>query len=340
MQADDLSPVLQSLIVDPAELSQAAISFWDETAARSATPDPLSCGHAWQTTALVCSRRAGAPIFLRRSDDSQIVFALTGSSSEVRLGPLEAHWSFGCPLLGPGSIELLIETIGELKRSRCPGQIIIDIPGLNPDGELTKAIESAFNSWEIFRQDPHAAASLESGLEGWLSRRSGNFRRKLRKAEGAALRRGVVFERHAPCSPLEADDLYSRMLKIEATSWKGAEGHGLLALNRFYGMLLRAYAQQGAARVIVARAEDNDIGFCFGGEALGIYRGQQTSYAEPWRDFSIGALMHQETARWLCEDGARLQHFGPIQRSLSYKARFCELQYPSVRALIRLRARP
>jgi hypothetical protein len=43
--------------------------------------------------------------------------------------------------------------------------------------------------------------------------------------------------------------------------------------------------------------------------------------------------MHRETASWLCEDGARLQHFGPAQPGMDYKARFCELLQPSVRVI-------
>jgi hypothetical protein len=40
--------------------------------------------------------------------------------------------------------------------------------------------------------------------------------------------------------------------------------------------------------------------------------------------------MHFETARWLAEEGAKVQHFGPIQRIATYKHSFCELELPSV----------
>jgi hypothetical protein len=73
-----------------------------------------------------------------------------------------------------------------------------------------------------------------------------------------------------------------------------------------------------------------DVGFCYGGMDGGIYRGQQTSYSEDVSALSIGTLMHFETARWLAEEGARLHHFGPIQRRMTYKASLCEITLPSV----------
>lgn len=73
-----------------------------------------------------------------------------------------------------------------------------------------------------------------------------------------------------------------------------------------------------------------------GGASHGIYRGQQTSYRDDLAGFSIGTLMHFETAKWLAEDGARLQHFGPIQRSTSYKSGFCEIKLPSVLSVFRV----
>ena len=81
MRADDLPPSLRSFLVAPDHLTGDAFAFWDALAARSEAPDPSCCGPVWQVTALACSRRAGAPLFLRQSDDSQIVFALSASPS-------------------------------------------------------------------------------------------------------------------------------------------------------------------------------------------------------------------------------------------------------------------
>lgn len=336
MRAEDLPPSLRSFLVDPHGLSDGVVGCWDALAARSGAPDPSCCGPVWQVTALACSRRAGAPVFLRQSGDSQIAFALSASPSGLRFGPLEAHWGFGSPLLGPRAIDLLFDMIDQLRGAALPDPITIDIPGLQPGGLHERWIAAACPDRDLVVQDPHAAASLDGSLDGWMSRRSPNFRRNLQRAQRAADGHGVGFERHAPLTAQQARAVYRRMLDIEMRSWKGPAREGLLAIPEFYGMLLAAYARRAAARVIIARAGGEDIGFCFGGLSGGIYRGQQTSYVEAWRAFSLGVLMHLETARWLCDDGASLQHFGPAQPGMAYKARFCELDLPSVRVIVAL----
>ncbi len=51
---------------------------------------------------------------------------------------------------------------------------------------------------------------------------------------------------------------------------------------------------------------------------------------------SIGTLMHFETARWLAEEGTKVQHSGPIQRMMSYKYSLCEIGLPSVLSVLRV----
>lgn len=304
--------------------------FWEELAAKSDTPDPASGGPVWQLTAYGHSHCAEWPIIVRQTPDSQIAFSLTGSMANVQFRPLESHWGFGCPLLGPNAVELLQDSIAKLQSDPDSRSIALSIPGLTPGGLHLKQLLAAFPTGRIVRQDAHAAASLEGGFDGWLSRRSGNFRHKLKRSKRKARERGLYLERHAPTTESAANALYQRMLDVEHRSWKGPLEEGLLALKSFYGELLNGYAQRGAARVLVARWEDQDAGFCFGGLSHGIYRGQQTSYAEAWRDASLGLIMHAETARWLCDEGAALQHFGPVQRGMSYKASFCEQIRPSL----------
>ena len=336
MPAEDLLPSLRPFLVDPLRLTGDVAGLWDALAARSGAPDPSCCGPVWQLTALACSRRAGAPVFLRQTDDSQIVFALSASPSGLRCSPLEAHWGFGSPLLGPAAADLLFDMIGRLREIALRVPVTIDIPGLRPGGLHERQLAAAFPGRHLLDQDPHAAASLDGGLDGWMFRRSSGFRRNLQRAQRAAAGHGVGFEWLAPTTAQQAHAVYQRMLDIEVRSWKGPAREGLLALTDFYGMLLAAYARRGAARVVIARAGGEDIGFCFGGLSHGIYRGQQTSYVEAWRDASLGLLMHRETARRLCEDGAGLQHFGPAQPGMAYKARFCELDEPSMRVILDL----
>ena len=104
------------------------------------------------------------------------------------------------------------------------------------------------------------------------------------------------------------------MLRVELTSWKG-QGHCGMAehpAREFYARMIRTLAQDGEARLIFARHEDNDIGFIFGGMAGKVYRGQQFSYAAAWKDWSVGNLMQVEKIAWLCEEGAERYDMGPV----------------------------
>ncbi|MGA1342270.1 MAG: GNAT family N-acetyltransferase [Hyphomonas sp.] len=324
------------LLRDPSELSANEVALWDALALSAEMPDAPSCASAWQLSGLAGSRRAGASIVLRQTDDSQAAFAVTQTFRGYRLGPLEAHWHFGSPLIGPGAADLLADIIRQLRTDLHPETLELVVSGLDPAGALAREVRKGFTGNPWHRQDPHAAASLAGGIDGWLSRRSSNFRRNLRRAERRAQAAGIWFERAQPSSEAGADQCYERMLDVEHTSWKGPRRQGLLAVRAFYQTLLRAYSQRGAARVVFARQGDEDVGFCFGGASHGVYRGQQTSYRDDLSGFSIGTLMHFETAKWLAGDGARLQHFGPIQRMMSYKASLCEIELPSVLTVLRV----
>lgn len=319
-----------TLLRDPSDLSATELAVWDKLAARSDTPDPMACGSAWQITALACSRRAGAQIVLRQSGNSQVAFALTETLKGYRLGPLEAHWQFGCPLLGPEAVELLADVAMALRKDLQVDRIESLVPGLDPNGFHAKAIDAVFSDVRTQLQNAQAAASLAGGIEGWLSRRSGNSRRNLKRAERRATEHGIWFERAQPASPAQAYACFERMLKIELAGWKGPQRQGLMAIPTFYQKLLEADAARETARIIFARKGSEDVGFCSGSMRARIYRGQQTSYSETVSSLSIGTLMHFETARWLSEDGARLHHFGPIQRRVTYKSSLCELTLPSV----------
>jgi hypothetical protein len=323
-------PDRMMLLRYPSEVSASELTHWDELAVKEIAPDPQSCGSAWQISALACSRRAGSQIVLRQTKDSQIAFSVTRNLRGYQLGPLEGHWYFGSPVMGADALELLREVVCELRAALNSESIQVLVSGLDPKGQHARQISASFPAAQTHNQDPHIVASLAGGIDGWLSRRSGNFRRNLKRAHRQAQLEGVVFERAQPSSLAEADRLYERMLGVERKSWKGPVRKGLLQLSTFYRMVLRAYAERNCARVVIARHGSDDVGFCFGGASGGHYRGQQTSYRDNMSGLSIGTLMHFETARWLAEEGAKVQHFGPIQRIATYKHSFCELELPSV----------
>ena len=120
---------------------------------------------------------------------------------------------------------------------------------------------------------------------------------------------------------------YARMLAVEETSWKGIEQCGMTVepSRAYYACMLRRLAASGTGRVMFARHGERDIGYIFGGLAGRVYRGQQFSYAQDWKSYSIGNLLQAELIKWLCEDHIHRYDMGPV---MDYKKHWAENNYP------------
>ena len=109
----------------------------------------------------------------------------------------------------------------------------------------------------------------------------------------------------------------------------GACGMTEMPARRLYAILMRNLARQGMARIILARHEESDIGFIFGGVVGAVYRGQQFSYNNAWRRWSIGNLLQVEQVRWLCEEGVSRYDMGPLDgEAMRYKEHWTERRLP------------
>lgn len=237
---------------------------------------------------------------------------------------------FGCPLLGPDPVDLLKQLLAEPTPDDAGTYVVLS--GLHPDGALQRRLLRAFaRRHQLVPLQPNAMchASLDGGVEGFLSRRSGGFRRNLRAAERRAAAAGISFERHVPTDAPSAAATYERIVAVERGSWKGIGQCGMLEtpMLQFYAAMLRRLAASGSGRVMFARHDGRDIGFIFGGLAAGrfgkVYRGQQFSYVEHWHHASIGNLLAIEQIRWLCEEGVERYDMGP---EMAYKQHWTELR--------------
>ena len=323
---------------------------WMRAALSGAEADPFSCTPFWQLP-LHEAIAPGWPLLVREDGDSALNFAISRSlfSPGLYLLPLDHQWRFASPLLGPEGIDLLEDTVraGEYPVRAAPGDCIeisgvrvparvahVEISGVRAQSRAAEGLARRFGPRARFRlrsRQTLCGASLEGGLDGFLSRRSANFRKKLRQQARRAEREAISFERVCPADIEEAETVYGRMLEVEGRSWKGQVGDGLLARfpRDFYGRLLSRLSLARAGRVIFARGLGRDIGFIFGGVTGGIYRGQQFSFDADWAAFSIGHLMQFEQVRWLCEAGAIRYDMGPrYRRGMAYKAHWTELQFP------------
>ena len=303
-------------------------SSWNRAANSTLQGDPFCCGTEWQLS----YHQAFAPdrsLYLRETSDSLVALARAPQKIRPNLfTPVEAHWFFGCPLLGSAAVDLLDQAIQELAQ-RIPSTELkasFLISGIRPRGLLYRQLRQRFQQRFEFHKliaETQCAASLSGGLDGFLSRRSSNHRRNLKKQSQRASRKGVYFERYNPRNPAQVDSIYNRMITVEKASWKGLDECGMAEqpARHYYHLMLRRLAVSGSARIIMARHGDSDIGFIFGGIAASIYRGQQFSFADDWKKSSIGNLLQLEQISWLCEEGISRYDMGPV---MGYKPHWTE----------------
>jgi hypothetical protein len=306
-------------------------SHWNRMAGRTRQADPFCSRSEWQLS----YHEAFQPyrnLYLRSADDGLIAFAELEQRSDFGIfTPVEAHWLFGAPLLGPGAIDLLEAAMLELGsvhmgRLRPPAFVI---SGLRPNGAMLRDLTRRLGGFFHFRfhgEERLCGASLVGGLDGYLARRSANHRRKLRRQIKGARAKGVAFERHNPRCEGEVNAVFARMIAVELRSWKGINHCGMAEnpARDFYRVLLARLARSGSARIMFARHGEQDIGFIFGAFTDGIYRGQQFSFDHAWQRDSIGNLLQIEQIRWLCEERARRYDMGPL---MQYKHHWTERNY-------------
>jgi len=307
---------------------------WTHAAISTQQADPFCSSPTWQ----LAFHEAFSPkrrLLVEHASGSILCFAEKAfSPSQMYLTPIEPHWFFGCPLLGRHSVDMLVRAMEFISTEYSPYFPKILISGIRPKSLLAGRLLQTFNkkfALSLHYEGLQCAASLRGGIDGYVSRRSANFRSKLKKARKRAAVGGVYFERVLPLSPEDASAIYSRMLAVEAASWKGIHACGMAEspAKEFYAAMMRRLSQRAHARVIMARYEGKDIGFIFGGLAGKIYRGQQFSYDEEWQEFSIGNLMQLEQIQWLCEEKAVRYDMGPlVGQGMGYKAHWTETLIP------------
>ena len=309
--------------------------IWRKAAWATHLPDPFSSEPEW-CLSYHLAISPNRPLFLFGNNGNCLFLAEEQMQFGPLLTPLEASWMYARPLMGSDPITLFLSSIEEIRdyyASQNKALPTIIFGGMWPHQPLSN--ELLLNAGHIFQFYLHSsgrqcAASLEGGVDGFLSRRSSNFRLKLKKSRRLAKEAGVTFERISP-RPKQVSAVYERMLKVEAKSWKGAEDSGLLhqESQAFYLHLLTELSYNKVARVIFAKHEDQDIGFIFGGISNSIYRGQQFSYDLDWKKYSIGNIMQYETIVWLTEDQVGRYDMGPISGPrMEYKAHWTELVFP------------
>ena len=122
--------------------------------------------------------------------------------------PLEAVWGLGSPLAGrdPGLIaELLERTLVDKIAGPNPWHLLLCC-GLEAGSTIERLVRlklARFGSLEFHEETTRHVASLAGGLDGFLGRRSRNFRRSLLRADREARALGIEFEVESPTRHLK-----------------------------------------------------------------------------------------------------------------------------------------
>lgn len=238
--------------------------------------------------------------------------------------PVELAWGLAAPLIGRDA-EGLAEEVVAMLAARRDWQLTI-LAGLTADGPQRRTLERAMPPrWERRRGTPTVrhVASLDGGLDGFLSRRSRELRKTIRKSLRVAAQAGVTFEPVRATSPDEASALYARIQAVETASWKARDGVGISSgpMRAFYEHMLPRLCAKGQQRTLFARAAGRDLGYILGSVFQGEYRGLQFSYDDDRAELGIGGLLQYHQIVELCGESIARYDLGT---EMDYKRRWAE----------------
>lgn len=237
------------------------------------------------------------------------------------LGPPDGMWLLGTPILGPTPHRMLRDLLSYW--GKAPGMRQVVLSGLYPENPLCSPdLWRSLGGWEI-ETSGRVVASLEGGMDGFMSRRSKNFRSRLRRTLKAARAAGAEpdwMPRAADRS--QCEELLQRILKIESQSWKGRAGRGIDegAMHLFYQAMIPLLAAHGLLRGLFLRHEDRDLAYLFGASFDGYFRGLQFSYVHQ-EDTGLGNVCQYLMIERLVEEGCRDYDLG---QAMEYKNRWAE----------------
>lgn len=238
--------------------------------------------------------------------------------------PLELAWGLACPIVGPDPATLVDRALAVAAAD--PDWDALLLAGIAGSGSHAWALRQGLRpGWRLGRGPATAryVASLDGGVDGFLGRRSRNFRKGLRADQRAAAARGMTWEDVAVTADTATAAL-ERVLAVERLSWKGRSGAGIDqgAMRAFYEHMIGPLAARGAARLLVARVDERDAAFILGGVFAGEYRGLQFSYDADLRDLGLGNLGQLAQIERLVAEGVHTYDLGT---AMEYKERWAEI---------------
>ena len=309
--------------VEPIDLAAVADDF-DREVAITPEIDRFCSSSAWILAAAAALMPPRAPASYRGVDGYFAAMRGVHPAGFPYIEPVELAWGLASPLIGRDP-EPLAEAVVATLAARRDWQLTI-VTGLTASGPQRRALDRALPPrWERRAGTPtiRHVASLDGGVDGFLSRRSRELRKSLRKSLRAAARAGITFETVREVPATAAAELYARIQQVEAASWKARDGVGISSgpMRAFYEHMLPRLCARGQHRLLFARAADRDIGYILGAVFEGEYRGLQFSYDDERAALGIGGLLQYHQILELCGEGVTRYDLGT---EMDYKRRWAE----------------
>ena len=302
------------------------LSTWEEAAAKL-DPGDQFCSSPYWCVPFVQAFRSDSDIVVYQNSQDLGVFTEENLRDGVHYLPAETMWMFGTPVLSVHPSVFLREFCAFSRRGQ-KGVRIVSLTGIYRESELLKD-----DFWRKYPHWEHPAivrrvADLEGGVDGFLGRRSKNFRSRLRRTIKKANSEQIIteFMPHR-ADPPTAQALLKRVMNLEAQSWKGIAGMGVDRgeMARFYKAMIPMLAQSGRLRGLFLKRGDQDLAYLLGATFGATFRGLQFSFLEQEQQ-GLGNVAQFFMIEAMVEEGFRFYDFG---QDMSYKARWAELEVTS-----------
>lgn len=309
--------------VEPIDIAAVADDFDREVTATPAI-DRFCSSSAWILSAASALMPPRAPFSFAGASGYFAAMRGIHPAGFPYVEPVELAWGLAAPMIGRDPDALAADVVAMLAARR-DWQLVI-LSGMTADGPQRRALERvAPPRWERRRGTPTTrhVASLDGGIDGFLSRRSRELRKSLRKSLRAAAAAGVTFEPARATAAGDAAALYARIQDVEATSWKARDGVGISTgpMRLFYELMLPRLCATGQQRTLFARAQGRDVGYILGAVLEGEYRGLQFSYDDEHAALGLGGLLQYHQIAELCDEGIARYDLGT---EMDYKRRWAE----------------
>lgn len=302
-----------------AEQLETAASLWDAAVDRTPDVDSFCASSTWSFAAATSFPDVGPPVVVTDGSACCGLRAQPVDDGTALVG-LDPIWGFATPFVGPpGRAAAMLACRLDLEAD----WNFAFVAGQREDSALTAALaQVAHGRWDLYRgpEEHRLRADLRDGFDAWFARRSGRFRQRIRRLERDAIEAGIEIVDLSAAPP---DEVVDRLVAIEAQGWKGQEGTGLTSpdLADFYRRMCLRLATRDHLRVLVARLEDDDVGFVLGGVRGDIYRGLQLSYHRDRADAGIGHLLQVAQIRRLVDEAVPVYDLG---MDMAYKHRWAD----------------